>query len=249
MMKFFRRIRQKMLINSNFSKYLIYALGEITLVVIGILLALAINEWNNKQSIKSDEIATLNKLVKDLESDNIRFINNIEFYTNLTKVLGNAKSIIYKKSLSDNEIREVMFYGGAEHKDLNPRRTTYEEMLNSVRIYNLANDSLVDSIVAYYQFLDESIYENKEQRKEFRALFYGADFSDFWFWKADENPFPFAKAFFADNDSPAYRKLKQSAGWSETINADLLDNNTELIKMNGELVKMIYGYLENIKKR
>jgi len=126
MIQFFRKIRQKMLINSNFSKYLMYALGEITLVVIGILLALAINEWKNKQSIKSDEIATLNKLVKDLESDNIRFINNIEFYTDRTKVLGNAKSIIYKKSLSDNEIREVMFYGGAEHKDLNPRRTTYE---------------------------------------------------------------------------------------------------------------------------
>ena len=247
MIKIFRKIRKKMLTKSNFSKYLIYAVGEIVLVVIGILIALAINEWNNNQKIKSEEIATLKKLVQDLESDKIRFHKNIEFYTELTDVLGRAKSIIYKESLSDNEIKEVMYYPGAIHKDLNPRRTTYDEMVNSGRIYNLSDDSLVDNIIAYYQFLDESIYENKEQRKEFRALFYGPDFSDFWFWKAEENPFPYAKVFFSDNDSPAYRKLKQSAGWSESINADLLNNNNELIKVNGELIEMISQNLNNKK--
>ena len=247
MIKFFRKIRKKMLTNSNFSKYFIYAVGEIVLVVIGILIALAISEWNNNQKIKSEEIATLKKLVKDLESDKIRYYKNIEFYTEFTDVLGRAKSIIFKESLSDNEIKEVMYYQGAIHKDLNPRRTTYDEMVNSGRIYNLSNDSLVDNIIAYYQFLDESIYENKEQRKEFRALFYGPDFSDFWFWKADDDPFPNAKVFFSDNDSPAYRKLKQSAGWSEYINADLLNNNNELIKINGELIEMIYQNLNNKK--
>ena len=140
-----------------------------------------------------------------------------------------------------------MYFPGAIHKDLNPRKTTYNEMLNSGRIYNLSNDSLVDKIIEYYQFLDESTYENKEQRKEFRALFYGPDFTDFWFWKADENPFPYAKVFFEDNDSPSYRKLKQSAGWSISINNKLLKNNNDLIKMNGELIELINSDLENKK--
>ncbi len=48
MIKFFRKIRQKMLIENKFSKYLIYAIGEIILVVIGILIALQINNLNEQ---------------------------------------------------------------------------------------------------------------------------------------------------------------------------------------------------------
>ena len=48
-MKIFRKIRQKLLTENKFSKYLIYALGEIVLVVIGILIALQINNWNQSK--------------------------------------------------------------------------------------------------------------------------------------------------------------------------------------------------------
>ena len=46
MLKFFRRIRQKLIAENKVGKYLIYAIGEIVLVVIGILIALWINNWN-----------------------------------------------------------------------------------------------------------------------------------------------------------------------------------------------------------
>ena len=46
MIKFFRKIRQQLLAENRLGKYLIYALGEIVLVVIGILIALQINNWN-----------------------------------------------------------------------------------------------------------------------------------------------------------------------------------------------------------
>jgi len=46
MIKFFRKIRQQLLAENKFTKYLIYAIGEIVLVVIGILIALSINNWN-----------------------------------------------------------------------------------------------------------------------------------------------------------------------------------------------------------
>lgn len=46
MLEFFRKIRQQLLSENSFSKYLFYAIGEIILVVIGILLALQINNWN-----------------------------------------------------------------------------------------------------------------------------------------------------------------------------------------------------------
>lgn len=46
MLKFFRRIRRKLLDNGDLKKYLIYAFGEILLVVVGILIALQVNNWN-----------------------------------------------------------------------------------------------------------------------------------------------------------------------------------------------------------
>jgi len=239
MIKFFRKIRFDLMEKNKTGKYFKYAIGEILLVVIGILIALAINDWKNEKRIESEEIATLYKLVQDLESDKTRFNDNIEFYTKFTKQLKGAKDIIYKQSLSDDEIKKVMNFPGAIHKDLNPRKTTYSEMVNSGRIYNLSNDSLVNSIIEYYQFLDESIYQNKENRKEFRSLFYGPEFTDFWFWKDDENPFPYAKDFFSNTDSPAYRTLKQSSGWSIYINEYLLNNNKELLVMNNELIEFI----------
>jgi hypothetical protein len=52
MIKFFRKIRQQLLIENKFSKYLLYAIGEIVLVVIGILIALSINNWNEKRKLK-----------------------------------------------------------------------------------------------------------------------------------------------------------------------------------------------------
>ena len=234
-----------MLTENKFSKYLLYAIGEIILVVIGIMMALTINEWKNEKRIQSEEKVTLQKLAQDLKSDNGRYLENIDFYTKRNDYLVGAKNIIIKKSLlSDNEIKEVMYYGGAEHRDLNPRKTTYNEMLNSGRIYNLSNNSLVNRILEYYQYLEESIYQHREGRKEFRALFYGPDFTDFWFWKTENDRFPFAKKFFSDRDSPAYRKLKQSAGWSISINNYLLTNNKELLEMNKTLIEQINLELE-----
>jgi hypothetical protein len=66
MIKFFRKIRQKMLTENKFSKYLIYAIGEIILVVIGILIALQINNWNEARKYKNLEIITLIEIQKGL---------------------------------------------------------------------------------------------------------------------------------------------------------------------------------------
>ena len=54
MTKIFRKIRQNLIIEKKTSNYLKYAIGEIVLVMIGILLALQINNWNEKRKINID---------------------------------------------------------------------------------------------------------------------------------------------------------------------------------------------------
>ena len=67
MIRFFRQIRQRMLTENRFSKYLLYAIGEIFLVVIGILIALQINNWNEYRKSGLAELALLQELKSDLE--------------------------------------------------------------------------------------------------------------------------------------------------------------------------------------
>ena len=72
MIKFFRRIRQKLLEESRFSKYLLYAIGEIVLVVIGILIALQINNWNLTQQDRKTEKENLLALQKEFAQNNAK---------------------------------------------------------------------------------------------------------------------------------------------------------------------------------
>ncbi|MGB5357241.1 MAG: DUF6090 family protein [Eudoraea sp.] len=72
MIKFFRRIRQRLLSQNKFSKYLLYAIGEILLVVIGILIALQVNDWNEGRKQRLVELKYFYNLKNDLQTDNER---------------------------------------------------------------------------------------------------------------------------------------------------------------------------------
>ncbi len=78
MIKFFRRIRQRLLAENKFSKYLLYAIGEIVLVVIGILIALQINNLNEDHKERVLEKSTLIEIQKSLTLDIRQFEAQIE---------------------------------------------------------------------------------------------------------------------------------------------------------------------------
>jgi hypothetical protein len=83
MLKFFRRLRQNLIDEGSLKKYLVYAFGEIILVVIGILIAVQLNNWNQK-SITDSEIEVLFDKVEEDLADNIKSMNSIidEYYIN-----------------------------------------------------------------------------------------------------------------------------------------------------------------------
>lgn len=75
MINFFRKIRKRFLIENQFNKYVVYAIGEIILVVIGILIALQINNWNEERKIRQSEQEILQNLNYDLISNKERLHN------------------------------------------------------------------------------------------------------------------------------------------------------------------------------
>src|SRR5210317_1869781 len=71
MIKLFKKIRQQLLSQSKLSKYLIYAIGEIVLVVIGILIAIQINNWNEDQKKSDREKILVANFLEDIKTDSL----------------------------------------------------------------------------------------------------------------------------------------------------------------------------------
>lgn len=92
MIQFFRKIRQKLLTEGKLSKYLVYALGEILLVVIGILIALNINNWNEEIKNSKEEIIIL----KQLQIDFNRNLNQLDQKISLRKDFLNSSKQLFK---------------------------------------------------------------------------------------------------------------------------------------------------------
>ena len=90
MIKFFRKIRQKLLMENKTSKYFKYAIGEIILVVIGILIALQVNNWNENRKLKSYE----NQLLFQLKSDFNLNANDLRLNIKLQNKIINSSNII-----------------------------------------------------------------------------------------------------------------------------------------------------------
>ena len=80
MLRFFRQIRQRLLTDNKFSKYLLYAVGEILLVVIGILIALQVDTWNETQQNKDRIDELLNNMLVELDGDIEDIKDRLEYY-------------------------------------------------------------------------------------------------------------------------------------------------------------------------
>jgi len=78
MIKFFRKIRERLMSEGKTSKYLLYAMGEILLVVIGILIAGSINNWNEDRKNRITEQQLLGELKENLTINLARLANDIE---------------------------------------------------------------------------------------------------------------------------------------------------------------------------
>ena len=142
MIKFFRKIRQKLLSESKFSKYLIYAIGEIVLVIIGILFALQINNWNSDKKAHQQELDFYTKLLNDL---NDNFKNTIG-KKSLMKRHQNVHYQVYNESKGRATYDPTTNYHHLQWIQTNNADISekYDESLSSIR-----NDSIRDLLKNY----------------------------------------------------------------------------------------------------
>ena len=150
MIKFFRKIRHKLLSENKFSKYLLYAIGEIVLVVIGILIALQINGYNQYLNDRIEEKEILIRFETDLKKDLDQISFDISFNERLIESLKN-----FINSINENTLTLEFFIKGSDALSslggYDKTLGTYNEVISSGNMSLILNNELRDRIIKFYQ--------------------------------------------------------------------------------------------------
>lgn len=152
MLKFFRKIRQNLLTDNKYSKYLLYAIGEIVLVVIGILIALQVSNLNSERIDNREEVKALNSLNAEFSIN--RDIMNAAIESNENSIntgkyimsLINTDLKKLKTHNTDSLLFEIFEYG-----TFNFTENSILELLQSSKLQKLNNDSLKTHILEWSQ--------------------------------------------------------------------------------------------------
>ena len=151
MIKFFRNIRQKLLSENRFSKYLLYAIGEIVLVVIGILIALSINNWNENRKTEKEIINLFSALRNDLIQDTQLIKGRLPFIHEQYALNETLRARVAKPNATvDTLVRIMRFEFNPNWVVQIPYNTNaYNSLVQTGLIENLP-DSLKTSIKNFY---------------------------------------------------------------------------------------------------
>ncbi len=163
MLKFFRRIRQKLLSENKFSKYILYAIGEIILVVIGILIALQINNWNEARKNVKKEINYLNHLIDELET-NKELSEEYIFFSVKQYEAANYLSNVMTSKIDTVEV--VTFIDALIRcqslAHINYSTNVWEELKSTGDLSIIENKDLTQNLSIYFNYLEYPFNLEKE---------------------------------------------------------------------------------------
>tara|TARA_R110001592_G_scaffold3704_2_gene21324 strand:+ start:546 stop:1313 length:768 start_codon:yes stop_codon:yes gene_type:complete len=153
MIKLFRNIRKNLLKEGKTSKYVKYAIGEILLVVIGILIALQINNWNETNVERSLEKEYIISLIEDIKKDTKNFNNAIELNKLRISSLDSFASLCfdYKK---ENDYKVLLMYQSSlRHPDfVSQTDRTLTQLRNSGGMRLITKKITADAIIQYEDY-------------------------------------------------------------------------------------------------
>ncbi|AXT18726.1 hypothetical protein D7030_06175 [Flavobacteriaceae bacterium AU392] len=165
MINFFRRIRQNMIEANKTSKYLLYAFGEIVLVVIGILIALQINNWKEDTLERQEEYYVLKSLVIDLNNDVELLELNIKNTNDRRKKIDTIFKILANPSDKDIfKFTQLQFELMTDDYFIS-NRGTYDEGVSSGKLKFIKNNHLREAIFDYYRTVSNSRNDDNLQYK------------------------------------------------------------------------------------
>jgi len=151
MIKFFRKIRQKLLAENKFSKYLLYGVGEIVLVVIGILIALSINNWNESLKTQSRIALHYTELKEELKFDLARINQHIIRLEEIDNHGIYIRTYLNMKLVELDTLKlKKAFLGAGFYATFDASRVAYDNLVSSGDINLMANNALKRKLGEYH---------------------------------------------------------------------------------------------------
>ena len=229
-----------------------YAIGEIVLVMIGILLALQVNNWNEERKIKREENSALFNLKKDFDI-NLSSITNLIAATNSDievglNVLENT-GIRYKKS--NNFQLDSMLSQIGTHNIYLYQNGFLNDLINSGKIGIIENDSLRVSLSSWNQTVEE-LYR-KEQTAEHHITLLNDYVKKYGSWLKVDNVYPlwgltYPKSGFEIDNNKLLENIEFENIIDEVVNrkGGLRERQKKVKELNKKILRIITIELEDI---
>ncbi|SNS51052.1 hypothetical protein SAMN05421640_0454 [Ekhidna lutea] len=170
-----RKVRRKLLQKNKVTTYLLYAIGEIVLVVIGIIIAVQINSWNDARLNQKKERVILKDLHQEFQINKTKLDAAIRHHQTLAEATGKIMSLIGepKATLAQHNL-DSLIYLSLDYTDFNASQSVIMELISSGRLNLISSDELRSLIFEWVSEMDEKKegYETMDEISQSQTLPY-----------------------------------------------------------------------------
>ncbi len=168
MFVYLRHLRRQLINSNSFLKYLLYGLGELLLIAMGILLALYVDNWNDHRLEKKREHFYLTGLREEFEGSRIKLENLIEANRRTYLKASEIANVMARggEGLGELEFSGLLFHSFSDEMTYNPNNSVLQEMLNSGRLEYLSNPELRGHLTTWSSRLDQIRQQEQNLREQ-----------------------------------------------------------------------------------
>jgi Family of unknown function (DUF6090) len=221
-------------------KYFKYAIGEITLVVVGILIALSINNWNEKQKDNNLEQIFLQKLKSNLQDDITLYKSASARNDEIAKHLDSA--IIMLHNYKDHTTKDfqkhlpnLMF-----SSRFNPNKTAFNNLMSIGKMNIIQNDSITEKLFLYYREVLSTKESIGEGMDTYNRNIFGPAILEFDYLNTSSNFKTKSLEYYAN-----YPLIINSLNLKKIMSTVLLNNHKEKINNAESIIKLINSELKS----
>jgi hypothetical protein len=163
MIRLFRKIRQQLLSENNYSMYFLYATGEIILVVFGILIALQIDNWNDNQRTRNIEQQYLLALKEEFEYNKNELVSvmnlNTKYADYAVKISDHAGP--ENPEITEKEFEDLAMGAFSAEVHYNPNQGVLDEIISSGKLGIFNNDELKFALSSWGAVFNKALWQER----------------------------------------------------------------------------------------
>jgi len=228
---------------------------ETFVVIVGILIAFALSNWNENRLQRKLEMQYLKRLVIDLKADSVYYEGRVKRSENEIKINREVIIGMYQSQNSLDEVKDLFNKIGWDTEQLTTQNVTYIEMTNSGQLDIIVNQDLKEAIIQYYMRNEEAskhVSEFNEVSTRF-LINAGVSANDMRFYKYNDDIYFDTNyitnedwSFMNDPTSVKFKALEQALAVYKAKNQEFIEQHFKPLKeLASQLIKKVQNELDS----